>query len=92
MYVIMYHAYSAYMQIVTCYTSDRFCETAMLGRVLFDAPGILGRYSDYAVTGTFKLVRVKFTFDSARPCAMCWVGMGWSGIGCDVMCWDGDVI
>lgn len=62
------------MQIVTCYTSDRFCEAAMLGRVLFDAPRVLGRFSDYAVTGTFQLVRVRETLVFLWWGGLCFVG------------------
>lgn len=46
----------------------------MLGRVLFDAPRVLGRFSDYAVTGTFQLVRVRETLVFLWWGGLCFVG------------------
>lgn len=45
-------------QILTCHTTDKSCESAVLGRVVFDTVGALGHHSEYRVNATLKVIKV----------------------------------
>lgn len=63
-------------QIVTCYTSDGYCQPATLGRVVFDSPGTLGRYHDYVVKATLKVIQVRGVVNKPAVIIVCDVAPG----------------
>ena len=44
--------------MLTCHTTDKVCETSVLGRVVFDSIGTGGHHSEYAVDATLKVIEV----------------------------------
>lgn len=46
-------------QILTCFSSDGFCEPVELGRVDLESPGIMGSSPEYAVSARLILIQVR---------------------------------
>lgn len=54
------------VQFVDCYTSDHYCDTTTLARVVFDSPGTLGQYPEYRVNATLTVIQVRQQLHGGR--------------------------